>query len=156
MAADPGTSKISPQVLAIVATLATASCDRDELRIEPGVFLYVADTPEIAAEDGYSSANLVLDEDAEVPLILTYTSVDDQRQYQVEYTIIAEGIVDAEVEYTTERMEVTRLSTGGAADALEVAKWREQGSVRSAGSGENLTVALGASAPRLFFWVGDL
>ena len=139
-----------------MALLAATSCDRDEIRLEPGIFLYVADTPEIAAEDGYSSASLLLDEDAEMPLLLKYTSVDDQRQYQVEYAITAEAIVDAEVEYTTERVEVTRLSTGGAADALEVAKWREQGSVRSAGSGENLTVALGASAPRLFFWVGDL
>ena len=80
MAADRGTQNIWTRILAIAATLAAASCDRDEIRLEPGVFLYVADTPEVAAEDGYSSANLVLDEDAEVPLVMEYTSVDDQRQ----------------------------------------------------------------------------
>ena len=156
MAADRGTQNIWTRILAIAATLAAASCDRDEIRLEPGVFLYVADTPEVAAEDGYSSANLVLDEDAEVPLVMEYTSVDDQRQYRVEYAITAEAIVDTEVEYTTERMQVTRLPTGAVADPLELAKWRERGSVRSEGSGENLTVNLGASAPRVFFWIGDL
>ncbi|HEY8375699.1 MAG TPA: hypothetical protein VIK91_04380 [Nannocystis sp.] len=142
--------------LLVAAALSTASCDGpDEVRIEPSVFLYVAETAEIAAADGYSGAYLLVDEDAAVPLYVDYTSVDDQRQYRVEYAITGEAVVDGQVEYTTELLQVTRIATGEGAGATEVAKWRKQGSVREKVPQETLTVSLATGEPRVFFWIGD-